>query len=91
MGLYTNSRGSQINSNNFVDIAEICVIIRNMDLREARLKANRMTQFQLFLKTGIDTPRISRIENNLIVPTEKEIKAIARTLKPHKIEYSLCK
>jgi len=62
-----------------------------MTLREARFKANQMTQDQLSLKTGIDTSVISRIENNLKVPNQVQIKKIAKTLKTKDIEYGLCK
>jgi len=62
-----------------------------MTMRQARFKASEMTLSMLSLKTKIDISRLSRIENDLLKPTEKQIKAIARTLKPHKIEYGLCK
>ena len=62
-----------------------------MTMRQARFKTNEMTLSVLSLETGIDISRLSRIENDLLKPTEKQIKKIAKTLKPHKIEYGLCK
>lgn len=63
--------------------------MRNMNLREARFKANQMTQAELFVKTGIDPSKISRIENGTAEPTVEEIKKIAKALKTKNIEYSL--
>ncbi len=62
-----------------------------MNLREARFKASRMTQAELYRKTGIDPSMISRIENNTLAPTVNQIKLIAKALKTKDIEYSLCK
>ncbi len=62
-----------------------------MNLREARFKANQMTQDELSLKTGIDTSIISRIENNLKAPNKVQIKLIAKALRTKNIEYGLIK
>ncbi len=61
-----------------------------MTLKEARFKAS-LTQAELYVKTGILQSVLSRIENGTLLPSKRQIKLIARTLKPHKIEYSLCK
>ncbi len=40
----------------------------------------RITQFQLAIQAGVNTTRISFIENELIQPKPEEIKKLARAL-----------
>lgn len=61
-----------------------------MTLKEARFKAN-MTQSLLSLKAKLDISRISRIENGLLAPTDRQKKAISKALNTKNIEYHLCK
>ncbi len=63
--------------------------LRNMNLREARFKANQMSQPRLSLKTKISQSTLSLIENGLKLPNEKEVKLIAKALKTRTIEYKL--
>ena len=48
-------------------------------LRYARLEAE-LTQFDVARKTGIPTGRISMLERGLLVPSDSEIRALARVL-----------
>lgn len=70
-----------------VDNNNVIAILADMDLKQARFDANRMTQAQLSLKTKIDTSRISRFENGTASPNTKQKKSIARALKTKNIEY----
>lgn len=46
----------------------------------------RISQFRLYLKTGINASKISFIENDLIQPTEEEKRKIAKALEASIIE-----
>ncbi len=61
-----------------------------MTLKQARFNAN-MTQAELYVKTGILQSTLSRIENGTLVPSEKEIKLIAKALRTKDIEYIIFK
>ena len=50
-----------------------------MDLREARFK-NKLTQFDLCIKTGIQQSKISHFERGYLVPRDDEKKRIAKAL-----------
>ena len=59
-----------------------------MKLDEARFKS-RLTQYALFLKTGISPSKISLIENGLLIPGEKDRQALAEALEisPEDLEF----
>jgi transcriptional regulator with XRE-family HTH domain len=52
---------------------------------ENRLRVRRaeldVTQFEIARKVGFDTSKLSRIENGILDPTDREAAALARALK----------